>query len=348
MTAQFEREFDVIVIGAGAVGENVADRVVRRRPDRSADRGGTGGRRVLLLGLHALQGAAAAGHRTPRRTDRPRRPGSRHPDPGRGRRAQTPRLLHLQLAGRQPGQVGRGHRDRADPRPRLDHRPRGTSKWPGWTATATRSRRGTPSWWPRGPPPTQPPVEGLADVEYWTTREATSAREVPARLAVLGGGVAGIELAQAYARLGASVTLVARGGLLGVFPERGRGAGRRRPARRRRRPPPAHRNRGASARTTTAPSPWCSTAAPQRAKDGPGAGPPTARPRRHVTADKLLVTTGRHPALEGLGLDSVGLAAAEGKALRLSTDSTGLVPAARRTSAGPWLYAAGDAAGRPC
>ena len=44
-------------------------------------------------------------------------------------------------------------------------------------------------------------------------------KEIPDRLAVLGGGVAGTELAQAFARLGASVTLVARSGLLRSFPE---------------------------------------------------------------------------------------------------------------------------------
>ena len=65
-----------------------------------------------------------------------------------------------------------------------------------------------------GSAPNQPPVDGLDDVEYWGTREATSAQEVPGRLGVLGGGVAGTELAQAFARLGSAVTLVARSGLL--------------------------------------------------------------------------------------------------------------------------------------
>jgi dihydrolipoamide dehydrogenase len=64
-----------------------------------------------------------------------------------------------------------------------------------------------------------------------------------------------------------------------------------------------------------------------------------------VTADKLLVSTGRHPALEGLGLESVGLAAAEGKPLRIGTDSTGLVAGAT-DDGGPWLYAVGDSAGK--
>ncbi|MEP6813780.1 MAG: FAD-dependent oxidoreductase, partial [Actinomycetota bacterium] len=47
-----------------------------------------------------------------------------------------------------------------------------------------------------------PPVEGLADVEYWTNIEATSSHEVPASLAVMGGGPVGVELAQFYSRLG--------------------------------------------------------------------------------------------------------------------------------------------------
>ncbi len=53
-----------------------------------------------------------------------------------------------------------------------------------------------------------PPIPGLADVTAWTNRDATTAASVPARLVVLGGGVVGVELAQAWASLGSSVTLV--------------------------------------------------------------------------------------------------------------------------------------------
>ena len=56
-----------------------------------------------------------------------------------------------------------------------------------------------------------PPVEGLDGVEAWTTREATSSNEVPASLIVMGGGVAGCELAQLYQRLGSEVTILQRG-----------------------------------------------------------------------------------------------------------------------------------------
>jgi pyruvate/2-oxoglutarate dehydrogenase complex dihydrolipoamide dehydrogenase (E3) component len=52
-------------------------------------------------------------------------------------------------------------------------------------------------------PPIVRELEGV-----WTTREATSLREVPRSLLVLGGGAAGVELAQAIGRLGAAVTLV--------------------------------------------------------------------------------------------------------------------------------------------
>jgi dihydrolipoamide dehydrogenase len=53
-----------------------------------------------------------------------------------------------------------------------------------------------------------PPVEGLAEARPWTNREATTAERVPDRLLVLGGGVVGVEMAQAWASLGASVALV--------------------------------------------------------------------------------------------------------------------------------------------
>ena len=53
-----------------------------------------------------------------------------------------------------------------------------------------------------------PPIEGLAEAEPWTNREATTASEVPGRLLVLGGGPVGVELAQAFATLGSSVAVV--------------------------------------------------------------------------------------------------------------------------------------------
>ena len=53
-----------------------------------------------------------------------------------------------------------------------------------------------------------PPVPGLGEIAPWTNRQATTAKAVPHRLIVLGGGAVGCELAQAWASLGATVTLV--------------------------------------------------------------------------------------------------------------------------------------------
>jgi pyruvate/2-oxoglutarate dehydrogenase complex dihydrolipoamide dehydrogenase (E3) component len=59
-----------------------------------------------------------------------------------------------------------------------------------------------------GSDPIIPPVEGLSDVDYWTNREATSLKEVPESIIVLGGGPVGTELAQALCRFGAKVAIV--------------------------------------------------------------------------------------------------------------------------------------------
>jgi len=175
-----------------------------------------------------------------------------------------------------------------------------------------------------GSTPNRPPIEGLSDHQVWGTREATSAKEIPERLAVLGGGVAGVELAQAFARLGSDVTLVARSRLLGNFPEE---AARLVLA--------GLRADGVEVRLHT------TTLGISENEDGTftlalGDG-------SSVSADKVLVSTGRHPALEGLGLESIGLGPADGSPLRLSTDSTGLVT--QMPDGDPWLYAVGDAAG---
>jgi pyruvate/2-oxoglutarate dehydrogenase complex dihydrolipoamide dehydrogenase (E3) component len=59
-----------------------------------------------------------------------------------------------------------------------------------------------------GSEPVVPPIDGLADSGCWTNREAISATEAPASLAVLGGGAIGLELAQMFARYGSRVTVV--------------------------------------------------------------------------------------------------------------------------------------------
>lgn len=62
-----------------------------------------------------------------------------------------------------------------------------------------------------GSTPLVPPIPGLAEARPWTNIEATTSREVPGRLVILGGGVVGVEMAQAWSALGSGVTLVHRG-----------------------------------------------------------------------------------------------------------------------------------------
>jgi pyruvate/2-oxoglutarate dehydrogenase complex dihydrolipoamide dehydrogenase (E3) component len=59
-----------------------------------------------------------------------------------------------------------------------------------------------------GTEPAIPPIPGLADTPYWTNRDIIRAEQVPESLIVLGGGAIGAELAQVFARFGASVTVV--------------------------------------------------------------------------------------------------------------------------------------------
>jgi pyruvate/2-oxoglutarate dehydrogenase complex dihydrolipoamide dehydrogenase (E3) component len=53
-----------------------------------------------------------------------------------------------------------------------------------------------------------PPIDGLREAKPWTNREATAAKTIPERLVILGGGVVGVEMAQAYGSFGAQVTLI--------------------------------------------------------------------------------------------------------------------------------------------
>jgi pyruvate/2-oxoglutarate dehydrogenase complex dihydrolipoamide dehydrogenase (E3) component len=59
-----------------------------------------------------------------------------------------------------------------------------------------------------GSAPVVPPIDGLAETAYWTNREAISAEQAPESLVVLGGGAVGVELSQMFARYGSRVTVV--------------------------------------------------------------------------------------------------------------------------------------------
>jgi dihydrolipoamide dehydrogenase len=162
-----------------------------------------------------------------------------------------------------------------------------------------------------------PPIDGLAEAGPWTSREATSATEAPGRLIVLGGGVVGAEMATAYTSLGSKVTMIVRGSLLaGMEPFAGELVTQ------------SLRAQGADVRLGT------SVTAVRREGDVVTA---TLGDGSTLEADEILVATGRRPRTAGLGLESVGLKDGDW----IAVDDTMLVDAETNADA-PWLYAAGD------
>ncbi|WP_458781017.1 dihydrolipoyl dehydrogenase family protein [Arthrobacter sp. D3-16] len=324
MPEAISREFDVVVIGAGAVGENVADRVVQ------------GGLTAVLVEAELVGGECSYWACMPSKALL--RPGTAlhgaQTTPG-AKEAVTRTLDAAAVLKRRDymtsnwqddGQVRwvedtgieliRGHAWLTAPK---------SVEVAGLDGNSYQLQARHAVVLATGSTPNTPPIEGLQDVEVWGTREATSAKEVPRRLAVLGGGVAGTELAQAYARLGTSVTLVARSGLLRTFPAEAAklvAAGLRAD--------------GVEIRLNT------TTESISENDDGT-LGLQLAD-GSSVTAEKVLVATGRHPALEGLGLESVGFEPDEAGNFTLRTDNSGLVEGA--PGGEPWLYAVGDAAGK--
>ncbi|MGI9004464.1 MAG: dihydrolipoyl dehydrogenase family protein [Pseudonocardia sp.] len=173
-----------------------------------------------------------------------------------------------------------------------------------------------------GSVPVRPPVAGLDEVRTWTSRDATAAKQVPARLGVLGGGVVGCELAQAYRRLGSEVVLVQRGPrLLASMEEL---AGERVAA--------ALREEGVDLRLDA------SLDAVATAGAATGTAIALTIGEDTVVVDELLLATGRRPVTHGLGLETVGL----DPDAPLHVDDSGLVGGVP----GRWLYAAGDVTGR--
>jgi dihydrolipoamide dehydrogenase len=137
----------------------------------------------------------------------------------------------------------------------------------------------------------------LAAARPWTSREATSAREVPGRLVIAGGGVVGCEMAAAWSALGSRVTLVARGRLLDRLPDF---AGDLVAA--------GLREAGVDVRL------GYSVTGAQRWEDGTvqvaledGAAGPGATSWATIEADEVLAATGRAPRTGDIGLETIGL-----------------------------------------
>jgi pyruvate/2-oxoglutarate dehydrogenase complex dihydrolipoamide dehydrogenase (E3) component len=155
-----------------------------------------------------------------------------------------------------------------------------------------------------------PPVAGVSP---WTSREATSAHAVPATLAVVGGGVVGCEMAAAWSALGTRVTLLARGGLLERLPAFAGDLVAK-----------GLREAGVDVRL----------GADVTGATRDGDVTLTLADGTTLEAAEVLAAAGRAPRTDDLGLESVGLTPGDW----LGVDDTMRVAA---VDAG-WLYAAGD------
>ena len=163
---------------------------------------------------------------------------------------------------------------------------------------------------------TIPPVPGLAEAHPWTNIEATTAKHVPGRLFVLGGGVVGVEMAQAWSSLGSDVTLVHRGDRLIEREERFAGA----------QVETGLREAGVDVRLQTSVTAVARNGAVRIELDDGTTS----------EADEILVAIGRTPRTTDVGVETVGLE--PGKHV--------LVDESLRVPGHDWLYAVGDVNGR--
>jgi pyruvate/2-oxoglutarate dehydrogenase complex dihydrolipoamide dehydrogenase (E3) component len=168
-----------------------------------------------------------------------------------------------------------------------------------------------------GTTPAMPPIDGLAGARPWTNREATTAEAIPDALIVMGGGVVGVELSQAYCSLGAHVTLVE--GERRLLPREEEFACEQ--------VSDALAEQGVDIRT--------GQKATGVGRDGDRVSV-TLADGATVSGDVLLVAVGRSPQVAGLGLETVGL----------EPDGYVEADAHGRVDGHDWLYVIGDLNGR--
>ncbi|ROS56988.1 NAD(P)/FAD-dependent oxidoreductase [Frigoribacterium sp. PhB118] len=158
-----------------------------------------------------------------------------------------------------------------------------------------------------------PDIPGLAEAKPWTSREATSVESMPQSVVIVGGGVVAAEMATAYQQLGSTVTLIARSGLLGgQEPFAGELVA------------DSLRGLGVDVRLGVSPSTVLRTEHDTVEV--------TLDDDSTVVADEIIVATGRVPRTSDLGLENVGLTPGDW----LDVDDTMLVKGT------DWLYGVGD------
>jgi len=172
-----------------------------------------------------------------------------------------------------------------------------------------------------GTGPLIPPIPGLREAGPWDNRSITSAKELPRRLLVLGGGAVGVEMAQAFKRLGCAEVVILEGA--------GRLLAREEPFA-------GEELRAAfGAEGITVVTGARMTAARRVGSGGPVVA--TLADGREFTGDEILVSVGRRPATVGLGLECVGLEPGRPVPVDGQLRAAGV--------AGGWLYAIGDCNG---
>ncbi|MEO7197693.1 MAG: NAD(P)/FAD-dependent oxidoreductase [Solirubrobacterales bacterium] len=162
-----------------------------------------------------------------------------------------------------------------------------------------------------------PPIDGLAEAHAWSSREVTTAKEAPESLLVLGGGVVGVEMAQAWSTLGTSVTIVEAADRLLLREEEFASA----------QLTEALRDEGVEVRVG---------AKVVGAGRRNGTAALELEDGEQLEASQLLVAVGRRPLIDDIGLESVGI------------EADGPIEVDDRMRAGghEWLYAIGDVNGR--
>jgi pyruvate/2-oxoglutarate dehydrogenase complex dihydrolipoamide dehydrogenase (E3) component len=155
----------------------------------------------------------------------------------------------------------------------------------------------------------------------WDSRDVTTAKEVPARLLVLGGGVVGVEMAQAFRRLGAEeVKVVEMADRLLATEE------------------PFVGEQLQEAFEAEGITVLVGAQAVRAARDGDGPVTLTLEDGTELVADEIVVATGRRPNTGDLGLETVGLEPGRSIETDDQLRATGVE--------GGWLYAIGDVNGR--